>query len=68
MAGDFSVAGADTNRIVISRDQLKAALAGWDQSYRDGNCIPVQQADDMSVEEYSEACTQLLWGALGGQA
>ncbi len=48
----------------ITKEQLKAALAAWEQKHRDGGCRTYAEAAAASVEEVASTNADYLWDVL----
>lgn len=52
------------NSITITKPELQAALAAWEQANRDGKCISVAEAAAMPVDQVAAESTEDLWQSL----
>lgn len=48
----------------ITKEQLKAALAEWEQKHRDGECLTYAEMAAKTVEEVATGSADYLWGVL----
>lgn len=52
--------------LTITREQLYTVMRQWEQDYRDGKTISVEEAREKSVDQIAQENTDNLWRELGG--
>lgn len=50
--------------IEITQGDLQAALQKWEEAYRKGECISLEEAAAMSVDDLAKKSAEYLWGLL----
>lgn len=48
----------------ITKEQLKLALAEWEQLHRNGGCLSLAQAAEQPVDVVASTNAAYLWGVL----
>lgn len=52
----------------ITKEQLKAALATWEQLHRNGETLAYEESKAVPVEVYAEVSGEFLWSLLEEEA